>query len=340
MQHTLRGLLILTLLACGGGHGGTVPSRIEPPSDGVAAFTVPPVDLSRIAIITPLGSLNPPGHTLPTDHVYLYQWNFDTNAGPRPTDMLPVVAPATGRVRFIMQEDGGDAKVTLICTEDFEYYLDHLVPIPGLAVGQVIRAGEPIGTTPPGATLDLGATDRRVSHTGFLNPARYPEPTLHYVSPWQYFVEPLRSQILARLRRHPSATDREGRIDFGVRGTLAGDWYEASLPADQTSAGRAGWPRTLAFVQDYYDPRLVRISIGGTIAPAGVWGIPANAPHPSTVTMASGAVAYPLTYQFGDTQYGILLAQLIAEDRIKVQVFVGRQGTEATFDAGAFTYVR
>lgn len=34
-------------------------------------FTIPPIDFDNLESITPLGNLNPPDHTLPTDHVYI-----------------------------------------------------------------------------------------------------------------------------------------------------------------------------------------------------------------------------------------------------------------------------
>ena len=46
-------------------------------------FTTYPVDFERIRSITPLGNLNPPGHTFPTDHMYfnidpLYSDGFES----------------------------------------------------------------------------------------------------------------------------------------------------------------------------------------------------------------------------------------------------------------------
>ncbi|MBN2029589.1 hypothetical protein JW824_05035 [bacterium] len=39
---------------------------------GPITFTHAPVDTSKIAQATPLGNLNPPGHTFLTDHIYFY----------------------------------------------------------------------------------------------------------------------------------------------------------------------------------------------------------------------------------------------------------------------------
>ncbi|MBK7594526.1 MAG: hypothetical protein IPJ11_04595 [Gemmatimonadetes bacterium] len=94
---------------------------------------------------------------------------------------------------------------------------------------------------------------------------------------------------------------------------MVGNWFEESVPVDQTASGPAGWPKSLAFVFDEVDPRVVRISIGGTVAPPGIWGIPADAPAPATVSVASGLVAYRLMYTESTTiQYGLMLVQLTA----------------------------
>ena len=54
----------------------------------------------------PLGNLNPPGHTLPTSHIYLNNRLQFSDPPPR----NPVFAPADGRVRFIFRS-GAEAKI-------------------------------------------------------------------------------------------------------------------------------------------------------------------------------------------------------------------------------------
>ena len=39
---------------------------------GPLVFRASPIEQSTIRWITPLGNLNPPDHTLPTDHIYFY----------------------------------------------------------------------------------------------------------------------------------------------------------------------------------------------------------------------------------------------------------------------------
>lgn len=346
MSSHRRSLLTTLLLLGAGGCGstGTGPDDdggVHPPPNGVAQFTVSPLDLDRIPLLIPLGHLAPPGHVLPTDHVYFYQVNFDQRPIQPSSAVLPVYAPATGAVNFMLHQAGDDWKVQFIVTRDFSYYIDHLQPLPTLTVGTVVQAGDQIGTTNPGGSLDLGAYDLRTTRRGFIVPARYPDQSLHCVSPWAYFTEPLRSAMYAKMRRHPAVADKDGQIDFDVAGRLVGNWFEESVPMNTTASGPAGWPKSLAFVFDEVDPRVVRISIGGTVAPPGIWGIPVDATPPATVSVTSGIVSYRLMYTESTTiQYGLMLVQMLADDRIKVEVFVDSPQGTGSFTAAARMYQR
>ena len=221
------------------------------------------------------------------------------------------------------------------------FYFGHIHPIAGVAVGNVYHAGDQIGNTGPGVTLDLGAFDMSTTLPGFANPARYGAETLHCVVPWEYFVEPIKSRIYARLRWSHSAPSMDARIDFDVPGTLAGNWYDQSLPINDQTESPTGWPLTLAFVRDYFDPSLVRISIGGTVATPGVWTIPSDAPRPESVSVSNGLVRYSLRYTGStDIQSGLMLVQMLDDHTIKVEVFSGDQANATAFDGNARTYLR
>lgn len=314
---------------------------MSPPSGGVAQFTVVPVDVTVRDSLTALGGVNPPGHTIPTDHVYFYQGSLSTlnpfGAGAPRT----VRAPATGTVLQILPGALGEVKVDFIVTPTFQYYLDHLVPRTGLAVGQVVNAGEVVGTS--NETLDLGAFDYSTTLSGFVVPSRYPDQTRHCVSPWKYFVEPLRSQLYSYVYRAPTAPDRDGKIDYDIRGRLAGAWYDPSVPSTggDASWGPASWPKSMTFSYDYYDPSQVRIAIGGTISAPGVWAIDPSAPRPADVSVATGKVVYRLMSPF-DTyvQFGMMAVQMMSDTTIKVEVFPGSTDTTAAFDGNAFTWTR
>lgn len=344
-QQSLLVLAAIATAACGGARAtipdSTNPFGVAPPPGAKAEFSVIPVALT--GTLTPLGNLNPPGHTLPTDHVYFYTQDFDHVSPAVPGQVRAVYAPATGTIDFMLHfTDSDDWKVQFIVTDNFGYYFDHLHPRADLKVGTIVHSGDSVGTQGPTGALDLGAYDLSTTLTGFITPSRYPLQSLHCVSPYKYFVEPLRSQLYARIRRSPATADKDGRIDFSVPGRLVGDWYHESLAATaDASAGPNGWPKNLAFVYDYYDPSLVRVSIGGTIAKPGVWGIEPSAPRPETVSVESGKVSYRLMYTESTTvQSGLMIVQMLDDKRIRVEVFEGSHASTADFDTNAQIYLR
>ena len=89
------------------------------PKNGIAQFTVVPVAPAPGLSLTALGNLNPPGHVLPTDHVYFYATDLSKPAPSPVTATRNVYMPATGAMN----------------------------------VGDVYPAGTLIGTTDPGGTF-------------------------------------------------------------------------------------------------------------------------------------------------------------------------------------------
>lgn len=344
--HFLLTILAALTLGCGGGtsepgHTGPYPfTNTPPPPNGVAQFSVLPVSIAPGLSLTALGSLNPPGHVLPTDHVYLYDGDLSASR-PFGNEVRTVYMPATGTLFQVIQPTSTDFKLMFRATSSFYFYLDHVVLTKPLTVGQVFQAGTAIGATALGSTLDLGAFDETVVHDGFVTLARYPEQTRYYVSPWKYFTPELQAQIAPHMYRAPTATDRDGKIDFGVAGKLVGDWFLQGMPVD-SSAGPYGWPRTVSFAYDYYDPTQVRISVGGTIGPAGVWAIDSAAPQPDSVSVATGLVRYKLYSPF-DPQLppsGLLLVQMTDNSTIKIEYFSGSAISSMQFDGKESTFVR
>ena len=226
-------------IGCGGdmntpGNQGPYPfTNVPPPPNGVAQFSVLPVSIAPGLTLTALGSLSPPGHVLPTDHVYFYDWDLSAGHGSA-SDVRDVIMPATGAVFQILGRPGADYKISFRATDNFYFYLDHVVLAQPVTVGQTIQAGTKIGATAAGSTLDLGAFDMTVKHTGFLDSTRYAQQSLHYVSPWRYFTAALQPQITPHLYRTAAAATLDGQIDFGVAGKLVGDWFLQGMPRDSS----------------------------------------------------------------------------------------------------------
>jgi hypothetical protein len=202
MRRTLLPLLLVA--ACSGDVTSTETSGVTPPPGARAEFTAYPVDMTADGTIEPLGHLAPPGHTIPTDHVYFYPVDYDKPfVTTRDTITRNVYAPAAGTVSFMMQPVGTDWKIWFQTTKTFAYYLDHVIPRAGLKVGDVVQPGELIGKTNPGQAIDLGAYDTSTPAQPFAKPERYGDQTLYCVNPFKYFVEPMRSMLYGRQRRLP-----------------------------------------------------------------------------------------------------------------------------------------
>src|SRR4051794_37890125 len=178
--------ILLWLVSIGCGDHGTGPTQrsndytnVPPPPGGVAQFSFLPVTIAAGQSVTALGNLNPPGHVLPTDHIYFYDGDLAGNH-PFGTDVRDVIMPATGAVVFIPRPSGTDYKIMFRATQNFCFSLDH-IPLPQpLTVGQIVQAGTKIGSTATGSAIDLGAFDMTVKHTGFADTARYAAQTLNY----------------------------------------------------------------------------------------------------------------------------------------------------------------
>jgi hypothetical protein len=324
--------VLILVAACGGG-----PMTSPSPAPGPLTFTSSPIDPAALQYIVPLGNMGPWAHTQPTDHIYFYH---HLNAGTFAP--VPVTAPASGTVDFIIDR-GPDSKVRVRVNGTYEYYFDHLSPAPGISVGTRIEAGSRIGDS-AGIALDFNVSNTAV-RLGFVNPARYGQETLQTDAPLKYFQEPIRSALYGKVRR--VGGDLDGRIDFDVAGTLSGNWFAEDLPlADST---RSDLPsvgmRQLAFARDAWFPDRQRVSIGG-LGMTGLYGVPPDAPDFTSITASSGVVVYRLLNLGepgsppGTDQLGLIIVQLDAAGRLRVEAVDDRIGRTATFSGNARTYVR
>lgn len=334
LRTTGTALLAGMVAACGGNHGPTSPTSTGDSASaanlpaGTLSLKVSPIDQAAIRWITPLGNLNPPGHTIPTDHIYFYFADPDARetAEGRRTDFF---APGDGVVATFLGAVGAESKVFIRQTSTFTYYLDHLIPSVPLERGTVVTAGQRLGTSGSAFGVDLGVINDSLT-LGFLVPGRYLGDTLHADAPLKYFTEPLRSQLYARVQR--MGGDLDGRIDYDIAGRLSGNWF----------LGSSG---VVAFAYDTYDPSSVRIATNvGAIT--GVFGIAPGDPLPREVSMASGRVLYTLSRAItGPPKPGTggtiayMLVEMTDATHLRMQAFPAG-AVPADFTVAAATYSR
>jgi hypothetical protein len=293
------------------------------------------MDPAVIQYIIPLGNLNPPGHTLPTSHIYMN--DRITLGGTAPANA--VFAPADGTVQFI-HRNGAEAKIG-VRSGGYTYHLAHVELDAGIGEGTALTAGQRIGragTTSVGIDFGVMNHGRTVF---FANPARYSQEELRGDAPLRFFEEPLRSQLYAKVRR--IGADRDGRFDYDQEGRLVGNWFLEGLPASQSSLP-AGWPKHLAFVYNNYDPSNIRVSIGGTLPSVGAWAVQAGAIDPKDVRVSSGKVTYRLhaasPTSTSGPQVGVLIVQMLDAARIRVEQVASTTLTDLDFTAAARIYTR
>lgn len=302
-----------------------------------SSFTVSPIETSKISYLLSLGWIQPVGHTIPTDHVYFWYSN------PNNTTTLPVYALCPGVIQQILVVPVNgvkECKTWFRVNEKFTYYLDHIVLDPSLKEGSAITAGQQIGTTGWGSSIDLGAIDETLTLNGYANPARYVGEELYCGKPFQYFTEPLRSQLYGLVDREGS--DKDGRIDIDIPGKLVGNWF---LDGNTFyTDGPDGWDKELSFAFDIQHPSTVLVSIGGQMDMVGKWTIQPGAIVPSQVSVSNGKVAYQLYSAGGITadpnQRGLMIVQMMDDKHIRVETFANSKASDAMFDANARVYAR
>jgi len=319
---------ILLLMQCDNKSADPIPQGPNYPS----VFNYSPIEKSNIDFILSLGWIQPSGHTIPTDHIYF--WYPHESSDPP----LPVYAPGAGVVNKILLVpvlNIPECKVWVRMNDNFMYYLDHIVPYDSIKEGSTIKAGQVIGTTGLGRSIDLGVIDYSIL-VDFANPKRYYDEYLHCGKPLTYFVDSLKTVLYSKVDRE--GDDKDGEVNVDVKGALSGNWFldDATFYTD----GPDGWEKELAFAFDIQHPAKVLVSVGGTIGLTGKWGIPNDAIQPKDVTVASGKVAYPLQYTGGLTQAGLMIVQMLDADHIKVEVFPNSQASNAEFDGDARIYAR
>jgi len=338
------------------------------------------MNLTDTAFILPLGTMVG-GHVTPIDHQYYIPIEFQS-----PPDTYPVYSAVDGFIVSVGVEHevvNPPDKITVVietsCTFWVWYNLltsitpelsQQTLPGPGQssAVRIPVTAGQLLGYI-GGRTLDFSVVNSEVTLAGFIVPEHYDAEgwKTHVVDPFDYFDEPLRSQLLALDVR--TAEPRGGEIAYDIDGRLIGNWFV------EGTNGYAGFfpdqPRPvnysathLAIVPDAIDPTTYTISIGSLLPNENnQFGILGNAPDPAQVSVETGLVVYELVQinwvdgngQFWDRVHyaagvhrsdssqvlGTVLMQLLDNRRLQVEVFMGKRASQVTgFTSAALVYER
>lgn len=351
---------------------------------GPLQFGVSPMDPKDIGIILPYGGMVG-AHVTPIDHMYFSPVVFNS-----PRDTYEVRAMADGvitgiseRTQNVTDVNNGTPKeaeyqMKFWYTCDFASYYDLVTSLsPRLKaefdahkngssapVNIKVKEGEVVGRI-GGQTLDFAVYDYTKILPGFIVPEHYLAESwkLHVVDPFQYFKEPIRSQLLALNVRQ--AEPRAGKLDYDVDGKLVGTWFKEGNNGFGATSGESAspWRAHLSFVYDSIDPSMLIVSIGDYGGQSQQFAVKGNIPDPATVS-EEALVAYELVQvdhyrtatgqswdrarpyndvkgKPGSNVQGTVLAQLVGPRKLKFEVFTGKTAAQVSgFTSSAIIYER
>lgn len=361
----LRGLLDLNEMWSRGRATGKGPVRL----------THGPMRVADIDRFAPYG-LMVGGHVLPIDHQYFYP-----QAGrPRDVLACAdgFIVMIGHRVRLVgsteRKRDYDDFSLNIEHSGTFYTFYDLLTELdetvrrqlgeavrerfdkkwqgPPVHVRIPVKAGQVVGKV-IGRSLDFAAINAQERLKGFLTPAMYGHYAwrVHIVDPFDYFEDSVKTALLKLNPR--TAAPRGGKIDFDVDGRLVGGWFKQGTNGySGTRDPRGYWMGHLAIVRHYIDTDTIIISIGDFDGRPGQFGVKGNGPDPAGVSKNNGAVKYELIVLArpsaskpldGADQrvQGVLLAQVLDDRKLKVEVFPGQSADQVTgFTRAAAIYER
>jgi hypothetical protein len=326
---------------------------------GTVKFTKLPVDLNDIKLIVPMGETDSGAkvdpktgggaHNTPSDH--LSPAFFD------PSKSHPTYAVADGTIVNVSYTKArweppvgqtkklDDYSFTFQFTKNLFLQITHLTKVEPKLLQRLgtlsenvqnlrqipIKAGTLLGMTggsPILGTFDFWVIDMDSKLAPFVSPERYGE---HSVDPFQYFVEPLRSQIYAKLPVRPEP--RIGKYCFDIDGKLVGNWFSLGK-----NAVKKGQP-ALAFIYDNFDPSKILI---GSAETGIVYVVAGNQPDPAKISKSSGLVKYELNDKNGrNPGTWVMLVQMLEKRKLRVEIFSNKPIDQVlAFDNMASDYDR
>lgn len=361
---------VAIVIACGGGDsgstgpGGTTTPSTRAPAGSVscgssrAIFTVLPVKLTDFFGWVPLGNMNPPGHTFPADHQYIYINNPESSA---PRRAVPLVAASD---MFITKAHRGattpgvtDYTVEFSpCAEiygqfghvltiessllsrlgAFDQYCNTYSPNSGSSVSTCgtkavaikLTAGQLIGTA-GGADelnsygLDISLWDARRASIPYANPPRWNASSdkfdsFHVVAASDYFGEPVASQLAPRIG---SFDGLRQRTIAPIGGTMEND-VAGTAAGIWFNASQPTYPEYphLALVADNVDPSQISISAGTSLQNWARGLVRYTPVNGGLVNRAPSAItADGVTYCFEAPGAWVLILKLLDATTLRVQ---------------------
>jgi hypothetical protein len=316
----------------------------NPPDPGPGPhFTVVPIELDKLARVTPLGTN---GKILPLGHTYWYTCDTEYLLPvdrPCVRERLPIRAPTSGRVFAV--EHVADGGITIEGPPGLYAGFAHVTPKTGLRRGDRVQAGDTIAVMYTDFAFDFGLTNYGIQDHTFINQARYNQ-LQHYIhaqSPVAQYAEPVRSQLIQRVN---TQGDPLGRLVFDVAGTASGNWFLEGTPLNQTfTPAYAHAQMYLGPLQERPDISILSNEAGWFTSLLDIGIVDPAAPAWQQITPASGRVwlrLWQVTRDAGpdyDAPRGGVLVEVLPDERLRIEYFP-THSTQTAFTSAARLYER
>ncbi len=291
-----KAILIISIIA-GAGIGGFfawyfLTGQDIPACTADTPFTAYPVNMTRLKSIAPLGNLNPPGHTFPTDHMY-----FNVESGTY-TDGFEIFAPGDITITSLAKVTYNPPQVGIAEDYTIEFRVcreltgkfGHVNNLSALLLNNIstfgasgdyvqewevagrlytsyrksvnlpVNAGTELGRAGYGGGYDFWLKDTRIN-LNWVN-KEWPHEFLYTACPLVYFTPSLRTTMEAYLKDYAgnpvNPINYCGKIDFDIAGTGQGIWVRGDYTPSSTRAEDIG----LALVYSNFNVSKGAISIG------------------------------------------------------------------------------
>ena len=362
-------VLIESLLFCGCTTQNSSNQNDQSSEDEFVLFSSPPADIEKVVFIIPLGTMKDE-HVYPTDHQYYvasyYQELEDENA----VDVYSPGDGIVTEIEYHDYQTGSttmeqDYRVIIKHTDTIYSYFIHidnlsekiaetvtdLTPqqhedVRPVEVNIQVEAGEKIGTYK--GTLDYNVVDYNIE-IGIINIESYGTESfkLYIQDPFLYFNESLKTQLIAKCQR--STSPEGGTIDYDIDGKLVGTWFLENADSYEYMEGERDG---LAFVYHNIDTDHVIVSIGLYEDSPKQFGVKDISFDPADISVENvltklelvnynyyyngEIVAEPDSLMKGlelvneEQVQGVLLVQLIEDQKLKMEVFPGKTASEVT----------
>lgn len=223
-------------------------------------FNYPPLELSKVKFITPLGLMTD-SHVTPVDHQY-----YSTD------ELTNIISPGDGIITEFQHMGTYIGDKSGIDVNDYRMVIDHGCGIESIYIhidnlepqfktrGVKVKAGEILGSYE--GSVDYNVVDRNQIFNVFIVPEHYKQENwkVHTPDPFNYFKDNIKEEMIQKSLR--STPPYGGEISYDKEGYLSGNWFEENTKGYEGINIERYWAGHLTFGYDHIDPEALIISIG------------------------------------------------------------------------------